>query len=200
MIPRSPCRRSRGNRLGIAVAVTALSLIGTGCSNTMDHPADAAATHEMTGAKPNVLDVDKAREKAKAVSSQIYDLIDIPSAKVTEPGPSIVPCDQDPEHLYKTEHPWSVYDVPEDELKAGFQRLRDGLPGKGWKTWRYGPNKSRAKALELTSDSTTEPFSVDAQLWVSSPTAGHEKEPMIVITIVSGCWRAPKGTDLSTQY
>ncbi|KOV70731.1 hypothetical protein [Streptomyces sp. MMG1121] len=166
----------------------------------MDHKADAAATHETTSSKPTVLDVDKAREKAKAVSSQIYDLINIPSAKVTEPGPSISTCDQDPEHLYQTVHPWSVYDVSEDELKAGFQRLRDGLPGKGWKIVQYGPNKSRDKTLELTADSKTEPFSVNAELWVSSPTVGHEKEPKILINIVSGCWRAPKGTDLNTQY
>jgi len=192
--------RSWGSRLGIAVAVVALSLTGTGCSNTMDHQADTAATHEMAGPKGTVLDVDKAREKAKGVSSQIYDLINLPSAKVTEPGPSISTCEQDPEHLYQTVHPWSVYGVPEDELKAGFQRLRDGLPGKGWKIVRYGPNKSRNKTLELTADSKTEPFSVDAELWVSSPTAGREKEPKILINIVSGCWRAPKGTDLNTQY
>ncbi|MGV9357304.1 hypothetical protein [Streptomyces misionensis] len=166
----------------------------------MDHQADTAATHEVTGSKPTDLDVDKAREKAKAVSSQIYDLIRLPSAKVTEPGPSISTCDQDPEHLYKTVHPWSVYGVSEDELKAGFQRLRDGLPGKGWKIVRYGPNKSHNKTLELTADSKTEPFSVDAELWVSSPAAGREKEPKILINVVSGCWRAPKGTDLNTQY
>lgn len=191
---------SLANRLGIAAAVTLLSLTGTGCSNTMDHQADTTTTHETTGAKPTVLDVDEAREKTKAVSSQIYDLIKLPSGKVTEPGPSIAPCDEDPDHLYKTIHPWSVYDVSEDELRAGFQRLRDGLPGKGWKIVRYGPNKSRNKTLELTADSKTEPFAVDAELWVSSPAAGHEKEPKILINIVSGCWRAPEGTDISTQY
>ncbi|MCS0603011.1 hypothetical protein NX794_17585 [Streptomyces sp. LP11] len=199
MIPSSR-RRSWGNRFGIAVTVTILSLIGTGCSNTMDHKADAAAAHETTRSKPTVLDVDEAREKAKAVSSQIYELINIPSGKATEPGPSISTCDQDPEHLYQTVHPWSVYGVPENELKAGFQRLRNGLPGKGWKIVQYGPDKSRDKTLQLTADSETEPFSVNAELWVSSPTAGHEKEPKILINIVSGCWRAPKGTDLKSQY
>ncbi|MHB9860122.1 hypothetical protein [Streptomyces sp. YIM S03343] len=144
--------------------------------------------------------MDTARDKAKAASSAIYEMIDMRTAKATEPGPSVSTCDEDPEHLYKTFHPWSVYGVSEDELRAGFQRLREELPKKGWKIVDYGPNKSRAKSLSLTADSKTEPFSVNAELWVSSPTAGHEKEPKILINIVSGCWRAPEGTDLNTQY
>ncbi|WP_086726242.1 hypothetical protein [Streptomyces carpinensis] len=166
----------------------------------MDHSEASASGHEATGSKATTLGVDRAREKAKAVSSQIYELINIRTGKVTEPGPSISTCDQDPKNFYKTVHPWSVYDVSEDELKAGFQRLKEGLPGKGWKIVQYGPNKSRDRTLELTADSRSEPFSVNVELWVSSPTAGAEKDPKILVNVVSGCWRAPKGTDLSTQY
>ncbi|OLZ62049.1 hypothetical protein AV521_43015 [Streptomyces sp. IMTB 2501] len=165
----------------------------------MDHSGDSVSDG-TAGSKTTTLDVDRAREKAKAVSSQIYELINIRTGKVTEPGPSIATCDQDPEHLYKTVHPWSVYDVSESELKAGFERLKKGLPGKGWKIVQYGPNKSKDKTLELTADSETEPFSVNVELWVSSPTAGHEKDPKILVNVVSGCWRAPKGADLNTQY
>ncbi|MEU0049975.1 hypothetical protein [Streptomyces sp. NPDC006309] len=96
--------------------------------------------HESSRPKTATLDVEKAKEKAKAVSSQIYELIGIRTGKATQPGPSISTCDQDPEHLYKTVHPWS------------------------------------------------------------SPTAGREKDPKILVNVVSGCWRAPKGTDLGTQY
>ncbi|MGW4273440.1 hypothetical protein ACWEGQ_14005 [Streptomyces seoulensis] len=165
----------------------------------MDH-SNEPSTAQSPKPAATVLDVDKAREKAKAVSSQILELIGIRAGKVTEPGPNITACEEDPDHLYKTLHPWSVYDVSEDELKAGFQRLREGLTGKGWKIVQYGPNKSRSKTLELTADSQNEPFSVNAELWVSSPTAGPEKDPKILVNIVSGCWRAPEGTDLSTQY
>ncbi|WP_239146870.1 hypothetical protein [Streptomyces sp. SID10815] len=128
------------------------------------------------------------------------DLIDIQAGEVTEPGPSIAPCGQDPDHLYRTVHPWSVRGVSEDELKAGFQRLRAGLPGKGWKIVQYGPNKSPSKTLELTADSRSEPYSVNAELWVSNPATGAEEDPKILLNIVSGCRRAPAGTDLSTSY
>jgi hypothetical protein len=190
-------RHSRVSRLGIGAATVIISLTGTGCSNAMNHSKDSVSAHEPTGSNATTLDVDKAREKAKAVSSQIYDLIDIRAGKVTKPGPSISPCS---DHLYKTVHPWSVYDVAEDELKAGFQRLKKGLTTRGWKIVQYGPNDSTDKTLELTADSQHEPFSVNAELWVSSPTAGHEQDPKILVNVVSRCWQAPKGTDLNTQY
>ncbi|MEU0251277.1 hypothetical protein ABZ299_01800 [Streptomyces sp. NPDC006184] len=109
-----------------------MDLTGTGCSNTMEHSGTSVPGHDSSRPKTATLDVEKAKEKAKAVSSQIYELIGIRTGKATQPGPSISTCDQDPEHLYKTVHPWSVYDVSEDELKAGFQRLREALPAKGW--------------------------------------------------------------------
>ncbi|MEU2062165.1 hypothetical protein [Streptomyces sp. NPDC013455] len=166
----------------------------------MDHNEASVPGHETSGSKATTLDVDTAKARAKAVSSQIYELIDMRTAKVTQPGPRIATCDQDPEHLFQTVHPWSVYGVSEDELKAGFQRLKEGLPEKGWKIVQYGPNKSKDRTLEMTADSRTEPFSVNVELWVSSPAAGQEKEPKILVNVVSGCWRAPKGTDLNTQY
>ncbi|MEU3409977.1 MULTISPECIES: hypothetical protein [unclassified Streptomyces] len=144
--------------------------------------------------------MDKARDKAKTVSSQVYDMIGIGEGKATERGPAVSLCDEDPEHLYKTRHPWSVYDVSEDELKAGFQRLREELPRKGWKIVDYGPDNSEAKSLSLTADSEKDRFSVHAVLIVSTPSNPEEKEPLLSVTVVSGCWRAPEGTDLGTQY
>ncbi|MFF4489777.1 hypothetical protein ACFY0F_25315 [Streptomyces sp. NPDC001544] len=163
-------------------------------------PATPQTSGSATASGHPTLDVDKAREKAKSASSAIYEMIGLRKGKATEPGPSITPCDEDPDHLYKTFHPWSVYGVSEDDLKAGFQRLREELPKRGWKIVEYGPNKSKAKSLSLTADWDKERFSVHAVLMVSTPTNPHEKEPLIMVNVVSGCWRAPKGTDLNTQY
>ena len=163
-------------------------------------PSTQQSSSSEAASRLPTLDVDKARDKAKAASSAIYEMIDMRTAKVTEPGPSVSTCDEDPEHLYKTMHPWSVYGVSEDELKAGFQRLREELPKKGWKIVDYGPNKSQAKSLSLTADSEKDRFSVNAVLIVSTPTNPHEKKPLIMVNVVSGCWRAPEGTDLNTQY
>ena len=163
-------------------------------------PSPQQSSSSEAASRLPTLDVDKARDKAKAASSAIYEMIAMRTAKVTEPGPSVSTCDEDPEHLYKTIHPWSVYGVSEDELKAGFRRLREELPKKGWKIVDYGPNKSKAKSLSLTADSEKDRFSVNAVLMVSTPTNPHEKKPLIMVNVVSGCWRAPTGTDLNTQY
>ncbi|KND31434.1 hypothetical protein [Streptomyces acidiscabies] len=156
--------------------------------------ASASATTYPT------LAVDEARSRAKTTASDLYDMIALPKAKVTQRGPAISPCDEDPTHLYKTRHPWSVYGVSEAELKAGFERLHQALPKQGWKVVSYGEENSEAKSLSLTADSGKDRFSVNAVLIVSTPTNPHEKEPLIAVTVVSGCWRAPKGTDLSAEY
>ncbi|MFI6350727.1 hypothetical protein [Streptomyces sp. NPDC050560] len=150
------------------------------------------------GSKPPTLSVEKAREKASSLSSQILDMIAVKEGKVTEPGPGISACDEDPDHLYKAYHPWSIYQVGPEELKAGFQRLKDRLPGHGWKIVDYGPDSSPNKNLELTADSRTERFSVNASLQVTGESG--KKEPLLSVTVVSGCFRAPKGTDLNTVY
>ncbi|MEV6803750.1 hypothetical protein [Streptomyces sp. NPDC051132] len=186
------------------VAAFAVSLVTAGCSATVDDnghsPSAHATSGEGTGAGHPTLDVDKARAKAKAVSSAIYDMIGIDRGRATERGPAVSLCDEDPEHLYKTRHPWSVYDASESDLKAGFQRLREELPKKGWKIVHYGPENSEAKSLALTADSQRDRFSVHAVLMVSTPGNPREKEPLLSVTVVSGCWRAPEGTDLGTRY
>ncbi|MFE9488437.1 MULTISPECIES: hypothetical protein [unclassified Streptomyces] len=151
--------------------------------------------------EPTTLALDKAKKRTGELSSQVLGLIGIKEGKVTEPGPLLATCDEDPDHLYKTRHPWSIYNVSsEDVLKKGFQRLREELPEQGWTVVDYGPDTSKAKTLGLTADKKNERFSVRAELMVSSPTAGTEKNPRIEVTVVSGCYRAPEGTDLNQEY
>ncbi|MEU6536871.1 hypothetical protein [Streptomyces sp. NPDC047000] len=171
----------------------------------MDDNGSSSSTPQSSGSEAAsghpTLEVDEARAKAKGVSSAIYEMIGAHQGKVTERGPAVSTCEgQDSRHFYLTRHPWSVYDASEDELKAGFQRLREELPKKGWKIVDYGPNNSEAKSLSLTADSEKDRFSVNAVLIVSTPTNPHEKDPLLAVTVVSGCWRAPEGTDLNTQY
>ncbi|MEU6403584.1 hypothetical protein [Streptomyces sp. NPDC046985] len=170
----------------------------------MDHNGNPPSAPRSSGSpaasEHPVLGVDEARAKAKGVSSSLYEMLGMPAAKVTQPGPGVTSCDEDPGHLYKTAHPWSVYGVSEDALKAGFERLREELPKKGWRIVDYGHEKSEAKSLFLTADSERDRFSVNAVLMVSTPTNPHEKDPLLMLNVVSGCWRAPAGTDLNSQY
>ncbi|HEY8982548.1 MAG TPA: hypothetical protein VIU15_23535 [Streptomyces sp.] len=188
-------RRTRA----VALTALALTLLTAGCSNTVDDATPTDSASESAGTYPT-LPVDEARARAKTAASDLYDMIALPKAKVTERGPAVSPCDEDPDHLYKTRHPWSVYGVSEADLKAGFERLHAALPEKGWKVVSYGEENSEAKSLSLTADSAGTRFSVNARLLVSTPTNPNEKNPLLAITVVSGCWRAPAGTDLHAEY
>lgn len=155
------------------------------------------------GYEPVTLGVDQAKEKAKATSSQIFDMIGIRGGKTTQPGPGISTCAEDPKDLYKVRHTWSVYGVSKDTLSEGFQRLRDRMSSNGWNITKYGPNDSPDKDLRILADSTKEKFTANIELLDatkpgSAPSAS--KESGIMVTLVSACFRAPEGTDLSGEY
>ncbi|MBB4794901.1 hypothetical protein [Streptomyces nodosus] len=159
---------------------------------------NAEDTNDATTAEPTVLAVNEARTKANNISSQILDLIGIKEGKVAGGGAGVSLCDEDPDHLYLMRHPWSIYEVKPDTLEAGFQRLREKLPKNGWKVVAYGRDTSANKNLELTADSEKDPFSVNVSLHVTGPSG--TKEPMIQVNVVSGCFRAPEGTDLNKEF
>ncbi|MEU1227355.1 hypothetical protein [Streptomyces sp. NPDC005828] len=183
-------RRRRTRRPAALGALLCLTTLATGCS-TMNDADDLGYT-------PTTLAVEDARTRTKELSSEIFDLIGLPQGKTTPGGAGASRCKEDPEHLFSVRHPWSLYDVSEDELKQGFERLHQALPAKGWKIVSYGPNNSKAKSLELTADKANEHFAVNAELWVGSK--DPKKKNLIGITVVSGCFRAPEGTDLTHLY
>ncbi|POX41814.1 hypothetical protein C3486_07680 [Streptomyces sp. Ru73] len=152
------------------------------------------------GYTPTKLGVSEARGKAKSISSQVYDMIGVMGGKVTRPGPRVSLCDEDPDHLYKVRHTWSVYGVSEEQLKEGFERLRSSLPENGWKVVQYGRSKNAAKTLGMTADSKSEPFAVNADLWVTGESGKKEENPAILVNVVSGCLRAPDGVNLHEEY
>ncbi|MEU8520747.1 hypothetical protein [Streptomyces sp. NBC_01216] len=176
-------------RAALPALLLCLTTLATGCS--MNDTDDLDYT-------PATLDVDAAKTRTKQVSSEVFDMIGLPGATTTPTGPSASVCAQDPEHLYATRHPWSVYGVSDEELKQGFERLRHALPAQGWKVVSYGPNKSKARNLELTADSGKDRFAVNAELSVGGTDPG--KKHLIVVNVVSGCFRAPEGTDLDTLF
>ncbi|MGA5193628.1 hypothetical protein [Streptomyces exfoliatus] len=187
MNPSNHRTRTRGAALG--VLLLCLTTLATGCS--VNDTGDLGYT-------PTTLEVEKARTRTKEVSSEIFDMIGLPKGKTTPGGAGASTCPEDREHLFKIRHPWSVYDVSEEELKQGFERLRQALPAKGWKVVSYGPNNSKAKSLELLAESEKEHFAVNAELWVGS--TDPKKKNLIGVTVVSGCFRAPEGTDLKGLY
>jgi hypothetical protein len=167
----------------------------------MDGRADGTATAGAApGDAPPVLSPEAARRLARAASTRILDLLGVRGGRVTEPGPLISTGEDEPQHLFRTVHSWSVYDVPEDELVAAFERLRRELPAHHWNIVADGHADTPARAPELIADHEREPFAVNAELRVSSPHTGPEETPLILVTVVSGRYRAPEGTDLTGEF
>ncbi|MEV2244981.1 hypothetical protein [Streptomyces sp. NPDC049970] len=156
------------------------------------------------GYTPTTLGVEDARKKTVGVSSEIFDMIGIKGGRTTETGAQVSTCEEDPDHLFSSRHPWGLFGVSDEELTAGFARLKENLPKRGWKIVEYGPNSSAAKTLELTADSGKDHYAVNAELRVDTdPTKNHPsatKKSSIQVRVVSGCFRAPEGTDLNGIY
>lgn len=187
-------RRRQRRIVGLLPLTLALAVASTGCAKDMDD----------LGYTPTTLGVEEARKKTMAVSSQIFDLIGIKNGKATETGAGVSPCKEDPDHLFSSRHPWGIDGVSDEELTQGFARLKERLPRHGWKIVQYGPNNSAAKTLELTADSEKERYSVNAELLVANDSAKDHpsatEKSSILVTVVSGCFRAPEGTDLNGIY
>ncbi|WP_438494519.1 hypothetical protein [Streptomyces asiaticus] len=147
--------------------------------------------------EPTKLDVDKARQKTREVSSRLLEMIEV-KGKVTESGPRIAPCDDEPDvkDLYVTRHPWSIYGLSEEEVIQGMENLRRGLPEHGWKILRDGKSNSRAQDPEILAENKKEKFA--ANFTALRKTASGDT--MIKVTVVSACYRAPAGTDLDSEY
>jgi hypothetical protein len=182
--------RGRGFRIlrdaAVLAAVTGTAL--TGCSsmdgNSEKDPGSSLRTRE----------VEAAREDAKSVSSQLLNVLGL-SGKVTEPGPGVSPCeDSSSDTRFTIKHPWSVYDVPVPDMEAAMERLRDGLPERGWEIVSYGPDKSPARNLRLIADYEhgDKQFSVNVRL-LDERGKDNGQTSMINVSLVSACFQVPEG-------
>ncbi|WAP58656.1 hypothetical protein [Streptomyces sp. S465] len=145
---------------------------------------------KKTADKVDVRDVSSMERKTEEMSSRILDIIDLKKAKVTEPGPGTLPCSGYPEGagVQRMHHPWSVYDVPFDDLSHGFDRLRAELPKHDWEIVKDGPDGSPAKTPQIVANFTRDHFSADIRL------LDQRKHPdatsLIEVTVVSDCFRS----------
>ncbi|OEV05261.1 hypothetical protein AN216_03865 [Streptomyces oceani] len=122
-------------------------------------------------------------------SSELLDIMDL-QGKVTEPGAIVAPCSDYPSEdgVIRAPHPWSLYDVPVERMREGMDRLREKLPKSGWRITKDGTDSSRSKSPQIIADSTDGKYSADIRFW-EEPESSDE-ESMIVVTVVSSCFRS----------
>ncbi|MEV0281617.1 hypothetical protein AB0I22_35245 [Streptomyces sp. NPDC050610] len=167
--------------------VTAFGSISTGCSQVQE---------EKLNYKPVERDVDTAKKETKAVSSQLLDMMGI-KGKVTQGGPGVSSCeDDDAQDLYLLRHPWSLYEVPDETLEKGMANLRKQLPEHGWKILKDGKANSKDQDPEILAENKKLQHAAHIT-WNRQTTT---EKPMIHISVVSACFRAPEGTDLNTTW
>ncbi|MFE0766154.1 hypothetical protein [Streptomyces smyrnaeus] len=72
--------------------------------------------------------------------------------------------------------------------------LRTRLPGMGWRITKDGPMNSRARNPEIKAVHTTSRHHVAIR---ALKTRSGDLKPQMDVTLVSPCYQAPEGTDLS---
>ncbi|MGW7573488.1 hypothetical protein [Streptomyces sp. NPDC054765] len=132
---------------------------------------------------------EEIKESTEKTSSEILDLIGL-KGKVTKPGPFTMPCSGQSGGVYRAHHPWSLYGVPVDDMKQAMDRLRKGLPKKGWKIVKDGFDGSPSKAPQIVANSKGEEFSVDIRLHDERK---YGNDPSLIeVTVESACFKTKK--------
>ncbi|TDC21666.1 hypothetical protein E1265_17435 [Streptomyces sp. 8K308] len=163
-----------------------LGLLIGGCSDVPDRSNSDSEPSDETTVKP----VDDARAEARRLSSDMLDFTGI-QAQVSEPGPGVSVCAEDPERerLYKIRHAWSVYGVPSADLEQGMDRLRGALLEHGWVIVEEGELNNAARTPRILFENTSLAYAVNVEL-----VAGTEDyEPMLTVDLVSACFSTPEG-------
>ncbi|WP_190232904.1 hypothetical protein [Streptomyces avicenniae] len=144
-----------------------------------------------------VLSVDDARAEVRELSSSVLDLTGL-EGTFSEPGPGVSTCEEDPrkERLYLVRHIWSVSGLPERELTAGMDRLREQLPGEGWEIVEDGFRDNPARTPRFIADNHAAGYGVNVEFI----RAYEDSEPMLSVTLVSGCLSTPEGESPRGEY
>ncbi|NML53229.1 hypothetical protein HHL19_30720 [Streptomyces sp. R302] len=164
-------------KVGASALLASLALTTlTGCGMTDDKTPSAG-----------VSTTDQAISTTKSVSSELYDLIGL-KGTTTKAGVGLDGCPgKDPEKYFSTFHVWTLTPATPAELDGVMERLKEQLPGRGWKVVGFEPDNSRNKNLRLTADHDARKHSVEITYWAKN------EPPKLNVHVISGCYQVPEG-------
>ncbi|MET3982198.1 hypothetical protein [Streptomyces sp. PvR034] len=147
----------------------------TGCSTTSYNSAEERNEKEMKAA-------------TETASGRVLAMMDLKGA-VTHGSSHLLECEgyEPAGKVNRAYHPWSVYDVPVEDMETTMARMRTALPQNNWKITEDGPDTSPSKTPTLVADSTDGRFSVKLRLM------GHRADgrtSVLAVTVVSSCFRS----------
>ncbi|MGW7296033.1 hypothetical protein ACWGIB_27060 [Streptomyces xiamenensis] len=187
--------------LAILTALTALTALTTGCGGATMTTNDGHDGHGAHGAAPGeggddgaaaVVEkpVETAREETRALSERLLELAaPADGAAVTDPGPGVDVCEQDPERerLFTMYHAWGLHRLPRQELEMAMDRLRQGLPAQGWTVVEDGVLTNANRSPRLLLENAALHFAADITL------AGRGDTSQLQVTLQSACFSTPEG-------
>ncbi|MFF8789984.1 hypothetical protein [Streptomyces sp. NPDC015125] len=181
-----PIRPKRAKCFFAVLSVEAWIIL-TGCSSVKDSGSEPDSV-------PDARNISEVRGEAREISSVVLDVIDL-KGQVSKPGPGVLSCaDKDSDKSYAIHHPWSLTGVPVEGMKKAMERLRNNLPGKGWRIASYGPDVSPSKSIELVADSTKKKFSIRIRLLDRTKRADPGSlKALISVDLTSACFQVSKG-------
>jgi hypothetical protein len=131
-----------------------------------------------------------AADAVEAISSEIYDLIDI-KGKTSNSRATVTECPgKDSKKYFRILHPWSLTPSSPSDLEAAMTRLKTSLPKHGWKVIGYGPDTSKNKNVSLTANNDAKKVSVRIVQMA------NDNPPMLSVDVVSGCYKVPDGQEV----
>lgn len=148
------------------------------------------------GYTPEVRAVRQAEDEVNRMSSHLVDAMGIHGTPSHIPAAAI-PCsgiDPDFTTYYRVDHPCALWEAGADGFDTAMDNLRTRLPGMGWRITKDGPMNSRARNPEIKAVHTTARHHMAIR---ALKTRSGNLKPQIDVTLVSPCYQAPEGTDLS---
>ncbi|MEU6932383.1 hypothetical protein AB0A05_24870 [Streptomyces sp. NPDC046374] len=142
----------------------------------------------MTAKSAEPRDRTQMEQGTQATSSRLFDLIGL-KGKTTEPGPGPLPCEGYEDGTIQMIHPWSIYDLPFEELEKGYATMRTTLPKEGWKVVSDGPAANRAKTPTIVADSPDGDYSAELQLVDRRKDPTAKTKFVLSVTVVSRCFQ-----------
>ncbi|MFE6778275.1 hypothetical protein [Streptomyces sp. NPDC057702] len=137
---------------------------------------------------------DEVEQEIAALSGELLDVLQA-KGEVTKPGPMAGPCRvsaADAEMYRSVRHPWSFYGVDNKVLESAMDNLAKGLPDRGWKIVKNGPDASKNRNPEILAVH----LKSRTQAEITWRKGLQGREPLISFAVYSRCFRDP---DRSTR-
>ncbi|PRH77455.1 hypothetical protein C6N75_20185 [Streptomyces solincola] len=162
----------------LALLVSLALTIITGCSMTDDKGSLLSAGTSTS---------ENAADQAEKVSSELHDLMGL-KGKTTDTGPGVAECSgKDADKYFTIFHPWTFTPASPDALTGVMERLKEEMPGHGWRIVSYGPDNNKSRSLTLIADNDAKKYSVKIAHWA------NETPPKLNLFVTSGCYQVPDG-------